>query len=147
MTAEFGQVRLSGRPDLTIGQAQGALAGKVIVDFKTGRMHGSHVADLRFYALIDTIRIGTPPRMLATSYLDIGAAGHRGRHGRAAARHRRPRGRRRRSHRHAGSPRSATRSSDPASPAGGARSRRSARRARRTSTPPATRAPSTTTCT
>jgi hypothetical protein len=30
------------------------------------------VADLRFYALIDTIRIGTPPRMLATSYLDSG---------------------------------------------------------------------------
>ena len=72
MTADFGQVRLSGRPDLTIGRAQGTLAGKVVVDFKTGRMHASHVADLRFYALIDTIRIGTPPRMLATSYLDSG---------------------------------------------------------------------------
>jgi hypothetical protein len=72
MTAEFGQVRLSGRPDLTIGKAQGELAGKVIVDFKSGRVHESHVADLRFYALIDTLRIGTPPRMLATSYLDSG---------------------------------------------------------------------------
>lgn len=72
MSAEFGQVRLSGRPDLTIGRAKGPSAGKVIVDFKTGRMHQSHVADLRFYALIDTLRIGTPPRMLATSYLDSG---------------------------------------------------------------------------
>jgi hypothetical protein len=72
MTAEFGQVRLSGRPDLTIGRAKGQSAGKVIVDFKTGRVHAAHVADLRFYALIDTLRIGTPPRMLATSYLDSG---------------------------------------------------------------------------
>jgi len=72
MTAEFGHVRLSGRPDLTIGRAEAMSAGKVIIDFKTGRVHDAHVADLRFYALIDTLRIGTPPRMLATSYLDSG---------------------------------------------------------------------------
>ncbi len=72
MIADFDPIRLSGRPDLTLGKADGAVAGKVIVDFKTGRVAAAHVADLRFYALIDTLRIGTPPRMLVTSYLDSG---------------------------------------------------------------------------
>ena len=39
MRAEFftGRIVLSGKPDLTIGFADGHTAGKVIVDFKTGR--------------------------------------------------------------------------------------------------------------
>jgi hypothetical protein len=65
-----GRIRLAGKPDLTIGHAQGEVAGKVIVDFKTGGAHQFHIDDMRFYALIDTLRIGTPPRLLATSYLD-----------------------------------------------------------------------------
>ena len=65
-----GRVTLAGKPDLTIGQGQGDVAGKVIVDFKTGGQHVGHVADLRFYALIDTLRLGIPPRLLATAYLD-----------------------------------------------------------------------------
>lgn len=72
IVADFDRVRLSGRPDLTLGRAEGSIAGKVIVDFKTGRVHDVHVADLRFYALIDTLRVGTPPRLLVTSYLDSG---------------------------------------------------------------------------
>ena len=67
-----GTVKLSGRPDLTLGRAEGEIAGKVIVDFKTGSPHVSHAADLRFYALLDTLRVGTPPRLLASSYLDSG---------------------------------------------------------------------------
>jgi PD-(D/E)XK nuclease superfamily len=67
-----GAVILSGKPDLTIGHAQGEVAGKVIVDFKTGITSVAHVADLRFYALVDTLRIGVPPRLLATSYLESG---------------------------------------------------------------------------
>jgi hypothetical protein len=67
-----GAVILSGKPDLTIGHAQGDVAGKVIVDFKTGITSVAHVADLRFYALVDTLRIGVPPRLLATSYLESG---------------------------------------------------------------------------
>jgi hypothetical protein len=67
-----GAVVLQGKPDLTIGHADGDVAGKVIVDFKTGMTAVSHVADLRFYALIDTIRVGVPPRLLATSYLESG---------------------------------------------------------------------------
>lgn len=63
---------LSGRPDLTLGRASGSRAGKVIVDFKTGGHAPTHRADLRFYALLDVLKVGTPPRLLATSYLDSG---------------------------------------------------------------------------
>jgi len=64
------QVLLTGKPDLTLGVPKGTQAGKVIVDFKTGGHSPGHRADLRFYALLDTLRLGTPPRLLATSYLD-----------------------------------------------------------------------------
>ncbi|MCH7790305.1 MAG: hypothetical protein IH940_12835 [Acidobacteria bacterium] len=46
--------------------------GKVLIDFKSGRSMPSHLDDLRFYALVETLRIGTPPRRLATYYLDQG---------------------------------------------------------------------------
>ncbi len=65
-----GRVVLSGQPDLTLGQAQ--RGGKVIVDLKTGSRRSHHVDDLRFYALLDTLRVGLPPRRLATVYLDSG---------------------------------------------------------------------------
>ena len=74
MRAEFfeGRIVLSGKPDLTIGQSQGQTAGKVIVDFKTGRISPTHVADLRFYALLETLRVGVPPRLLVSYYLEAG---------------------------------------------------------------------------
>ncbi len=65
-----GRIVLSGRPDLTLGQA--LRSGKVIIDLKTGTRRRHHVDDLRFYALVDTLRIGLPPRRLATVYLDAG---------------------------------------------------------------------------
>ena len=40
------------------------------MDFKTGTSLPLHREDLRFYALIDALRIGVPPRMLASYYLD-----------------------------------------------------------------------------
>lgn len=67
-----GRVVLVGRPDLTVGRSEGTRAGKVVVDFKTGAWAPGHRADLRFYALVDTLRVGTPPRLLVTSYLDSG---------------------------------------------------------------------------
>ncbi len=67
-----GKVVLSGKVDLTLGSAGGNTAGKVIVDFKTGKFSPSHRDDLRFYALLDTIRVGTPPRLVASYYLDQG---------------------------------------------------------------------------
>ena len=62
---------LSGKPDLTLGQPEGIVAGKVIIDFKTGRFSPAHREDLRFYALLEALRI-LPPRLLATYYLDQG---------------------------------------------------------------------------
>jgi PD-(D/E)XK nuclease superfamily len=63
---------LSGKVDLALGQAEGDLAGKVLIDLKTGGFSPQHLDDLRFYALIEAIRLGTPPRRLATYYLDQG---------------------------------------------------------------------------
>jgi hypothetical protein len=71
----FGQrVVLQGRVDLTLGQPRGATAGKVLIDLKTGGFSPAHADDLRFYALLETMRLGTPPIRLATYYLDSGRA-------------------------------------------------------------------------
>ncbi len=67
-----GAVVLSGRPDLTLGQARGNVAGKVLIDLKTGAVRTHHTDDLRFYALLETLARGTPPRLVATVYLDSG---------------------------------------------------------------------------
>ena len=66
------RIVLQGRVDLTLGHARGTTARKLLIDFKSGGFSPSHVDDLRFYALLETIRIGTPPRMLASYYLDTG---------------------------------------------------------------------------
>ncbi|HVX16860.1 MAG TPA: PD-(D/E)XK nuclease family protein [Acidimicrobiales bacterium] len=67
-----GRIRLRGVVDLTLGQAKAGRAGKVVIDLKTGRFSPVHVEDLRFYALVDTLRVGVPPRLLVTYYLDAG---------------------------------------------------------------------------
>ncbi len=65
-----GRIQLGGKVDLTLGGPDGDRSGRVIVDLKTGRRARTHVDDLRFYALIETLRFGTPPRALASYYLD-----------------------------------------------------------------------------
>ena len=65
-----GRVRLRGKVDLTIGTPNGHRAGKVIIDLKTGATSTAHRDDLRFYALVETLRIGVPPRLIASYYLD-----------------------------------------------------------------------------
>ena len=67
-----GLIVLSGKPDLTLGQPDGTVAGKVVIDFKTGGFSPAHREDLRFYALLEALRI-LPPRLLATYYLDQGS--------------------------------------------------------------------------
>ncbi len=67
-----GRIVLSGRVDLALGKADGMRAGKVVVDFKTGLFAVHHLDDLRFYALVETLRTGVPPRAMASSYLDSG---------------------------------------------------------------------------
>ena len=66
------RIVLSGKVDLTVGRADGLRAGKVLVDLKTGGFSPSHREDLRFYALVETLRLGVPPRLLASYYLDGG---------------------------------------------------------------------------
>ena len=65
-----GRLILAGKVDLTLGMAQGQRAGKVLIDFKTGGFVPVHREDLRFYALLEALRIGVPPRLLASYYLD-----------------------------------------------------------------------------
>ncbi|MFN0092558.1 MAG: PD-(D/E)XK nuclease family protein [Acidimicrobiales bacterium] len=67
-----GRVVLRGKVDLTLGMPEGRQAGRVIIDFKSGRSHPSHLEDLRFYALLETLQLGVPPRRLASYYLDQG---------------------------------------------------------------------------
>lgn len=64
-----GRLILAGKVDLTLGQPDGPVAGKVLIDLKTGGFSPVHREDLRFYALIEATRI-TPPRLVATYYLD-----------------------------------------------------------------------------
>jgi len=61
---------MMGKVDLSLGSPSGDRSGRVFIDLKTGRRAHSHRDDLRYYALIETIRYGTPPRMLASYYLD-----------------------------------------------------------------------------
>jgi hypothetical protein len=69
-----GRVRLRGKVDLTLGTARGLQAGKVVIDLKTGAPTPLHRDDLRFYALLDAIRLGVPPRLVASFYLDLAEA-------------------------------------------------------------------------
>ncbi|MCB1031455.1 MAG: PD-(D/E)XK nuclease family protein [Acidimicrobiales bacterium] len=69
-----GRVKMRGKVDLTLGAATGNEARKVIIDLKTGNPNPTHRDDLRFYALIETIRIGVPPRLIASFYLDQGVS-------------------------------------------------------------------------
>jgi hypothetical protein len=67
-----GAISLRGKVDLALGRAEGTVAKVVIIDFKTGHARRMHIDDLRFYALLETIRVGVPPFRLATFSLDSG---------------------------------------------------------------------------
>jgi hypothetical protein len=67
-----GPITLSGKVDLVIGKPSGHESRKLIVDLKTGRPRPSHRDDLRFYALLETLRAKVPPRKTASFYLDAG---------------------------------------------------------------------------
>lgn len=69
-----GPIVLSGKVDLVIGRPVGSESRKVIIDLKTGRPRPQHRDDLRFYALIETLRTGVPPRKLVSYYLDAADA-------------------------------------------------------------------------
>ena len=67
-----GKVTMQGKIDLTLGRAEGNKAGKVLIDLKSGKFQPGHMHDLRYYALIEAVRIGVPPRRIASYYLDQG---------------------------------------------------------------------------
>jgi hypothetical protein len=67
-----GRVELTGKVDLALGKAEGTQARVLIIDLKTGHPSMVHPADLRFYALLETLRVGVPPFRLASFYLDSG---------------------------------------------------------------------------
>ena len=69
-----GPIVLSGKVDLVIGRPVGAESRKVIIDLKTGRPRPQHRDDLRFYALLETLRTSVPPRKLVSYYLDAADA-------------------------------------------------------------------------
>jgi hypothetical protein len=67
------QVTLRGKVDLSLGSIRrGREAGKVLIDLKTGQPGHGHLEDLRFYALLETLKMGVPPRLLVNYYLDAG---------------------------------------------------------------------------
>lgn len=70
------RVTLRGKPDLAFGQARGNEAGVLIVDLKTGWSYAHHFDDLRFYALLQTLKVGVPPYRVATYYLDSATFHH-----------------------------------------------------------------------
>lgn len=65
-------VVLHGRIDLGMFKSNGNQAGVLIIELKTGREHPAHLDDLRYYALLETLRSGVPPYRVATLYLDSG---------------------------------------------------------------------------
>jgi hypothetical protein len=67
-----GRVILRGKVDLALGRAEGTQARVLIIDFKSGRALPVYAQDLRFYALLEAIRVGVPPFRLATFSLDSG---------------------------------------------------------------------------
>ncbi len=65
-----GVITLGAKPDLALGRAVGHQARVLIVDLKTGQRYHRDADDLRFYALVETLRMGVPPFRIATFYLD-----------------------------------------------------------------------------
>ena len=65
-----GTIEFSAKVDLAIGKPEGRESRLLIVDFKSGYRSHHHRDDLRFYALLETLRHRVPPRKLATYYLD-----------------------------------------------------------------------------
>lgn len=67
-----GAVQLSARVDLVIGRPAVREASMAIVEVKSGKRRIEHRADLHFYALVQTLRSGVPPFVVATYYTGTG---------------------------------------------------------------------------
>lgn len=65
-----GTIEFTGKVDLVVGRPAGRESRLLVVDFKSGSRSPQHRDDLRFYALLLTLRNQVPPRKLVTYYLD-----------------------------------------------------------------------------
>jgi len=69
-----GRVVLLGTPDITLGRVRDDRARMLLVDFKTGmRRPEQERQELRFYALLLTLKHGQPPFRWAVHYVAEGA--------------------------------------------------------------------------
>ncbi len=64
------QVVLRAKVDLALGRPVGYEGRVLIVDVKTGRPYPTHLDDLRYYALLETLRSKVPPFRVASYYLE-----------------------------------------------------------------------------
>jgi hypothetical protein len=69
-----GRVVLVGVIDLVIGSPSSGRASVGLVEVKSGRQRVEDRDDLRFYALLETLRSGAPPFRIATFYTRTGQA-------------------------------------------------------------------------
>ena len=70
------RIVLRSKVDLALGRAVGNEARVLLIDIKTGRPWPGHLEDLRYYALLETLRSGVPPFRIATYYLETGRWQH-----------------------------------------------------------------------
>jgi hypothetical protein len=75
--AELGEgtLVLSGKIDLVLGapdRAEPTRATRLAIDLKTGGAYPEYPEDMRFYALVMTLRFGVPPYRAASFFLDSG---------------------------------------------------------------------------
>lgn len=74
VTLGEGKVVLSGTPDLTLGRVCEDVCRMLVVDFKTGiRRPELERQELRFYALLATLKYGVAPFRWASYYVTEGA--------------------------------------------------------------------------
>lgn len=63
---------LVGKVDLALGSPRGNQARTFILDYKSGGTKYEHADEMRFYALLETLRAGIPPWRTAVYYVDLG---------------------------------------------------------------------------
>jgi len=71
-----GDLVLSGQIDLVLGRPdrlEPNRATRLVVDLKTGSAFPEFAEDMRFYALVMTLRFGVPPYRAASLFLESGA--------------------------------------------------------------------------
>jgi hypothetical protein len=70
-----GALVLSGRIDLVLGapdRLEPGRATRLVIDLKTGGAYPEYPEDLRYYALLMTLRFGVPPYRVASLFLESG---------------------------------------------------------------------------